>query len=164
MSPVGFLPVRLQGFYRWSIFVRSCYIARYTDVWNRHRESEIYDIHEIGSGTKLYYFWVKGYSTWGERDTIFLCWLLLHLPQTMWGTPSANYWSGLGGPRKSTFPSGRRNSTNCFSQIPKILSASGYDVIHLPRSHFLSGNFLFWHLWMTHPPHARVNTCVKCCT
>ena len=23
------------------------------DVWNRHRESEIHDIHEIGSGTKL---------------------------------------------------------------------------------------------------------------
>ena len=54
------------------------YIARYMDVWNRHRESEIHDIHEIGSGTKLYYLWVKGYSTWGERHTIFLCWLLLH--------------------------------------------------------------------------------------
>ena len=47
-------------------------------MWNRHRESEIHDIHEIGSGTKFYYLWVKGYSTWGERDTIFLCWLLLH--------------------------------------------------------------------------------------
>ena len=47
-------------------------------MWNRHRESEINDSHEIGSGTKLYYLWLKGYSTWGERDTIFLCWLLLH--------------------------------------------------------------------------------------
>ena len=26
----------------------------YTDVWNRHRESEIHAIHEIGSGTKLF--------------------------------------------------------------------------------------------------------------
>ena len=25
----------------------------YMDVWNRHRESEIHDIHEIDSGTKL---------------------------------------------------------------------------------------------------------------
>ena len=25
--------------------------------------------HEIGSSTKLYYLWVKGFSTWGERDT-----------------------------------------------------------------------------------------------
>ena len=32
----------------------------------------------LSSGTKLYYLWVKGFSTWGERDTIFLCWLLLH--------------------------------------------------------------------------------------
>ena len=38
-------------------------------MWNVHRESEIHDIHEIGSGTKLYYLWVKGYLTWGERDT-----------------------------------------------------------------------------------------------
>ena len=85
-----------------------------------------------------------------ERHTIFLCWLLLHLPQTTCGTPSANYWSGLGGPRKSTFPFGRRNATNCCFQIPQILSASEHDVIHLPRSHFLSVNFYFdiceWHI------------------
>ncbi len=31
----------------WAVFV-------YTDVWNRHRESEIHDIREIGSGTKLF--------------------------------------------------------------------------------------------------------------
>ena len=47
-------------------------------MWNRHRESEIHDISEICSGTKLYYLWVKGFSTWKERDAIFLCWLLLH--------------------------------------------------------------------------------------
>ena len=56
-------------------------------MWNRPKESEIQDIHEIGSSTKLYYFWVKGYSPWGERErhTIFLCWLLLHLHQTTCG-------------------------------------------------------------------------------
>ena len=61
-------------------------------MWNRHRESELHDIHEIGSGTKLYYLWVKGYSTWEERDTIFLCWLLLYRQlstQPTRGTPSA---------------------------------------------------------------------------
>ena len=42
-----------------------CCIARYTDVWNRHRESEIHDIHEIGSGTKLYFLWVKDF--WHEE-------------------------------------------------------------------------------------------------
>ena len=48
--------------------VSICYVARYADVWNRHRESEIHNIHEIGSGTKLYYLWVKSYSTWRERE------------------------------------------------------------------------------------------------
>ena len=28
-------------------------------MWNRHRQSEIHDIHEIGSGTKLYYLELK---------------------------------------------------------------------------------------------------------
>ena len=36
-------------------------------------------LYEIGSGTKLFItFEFKGYSTWRKRDTIFLCWLLLH--------------------------------------------------------------------------------------
>ena len=30
-------------------------------MWNRHRESVLHEIHEIGSGTKLYYLWVKGF-------------------------------------------------------------------------------------------------------
>ena len=44
-------------------------------MWNVHRESKN---TKLGSGAKLYYLWVKGFSTWEERDTIFLCWLLLH--------------------------------------------------------------------------------------
>ena len=60
------------------------------DVWNRHSESEKHVIHEIGSGAKLYYLWVKGYSIWGERDTIFLCWLLLHCQLSTQPTPGAH--------------------------------------------------------------------------
>ena len=134
-------------------------------MWNRHRESEIHDIHEIGSDMKLYYLWVKGYSTWGERDTIFLCWLLLHLPQTTCGTPSANYWSGLVGPQKSTPPFRCRNSTPYFFSNPQnpLPMLPVHDVIHTPWSHFQWG-VLFWHLWMTHPPCACVNTCTHVCT
>ena len=46
-----------------------CNIPHNTDMWNRHRESELHDIHEIGSGTKVNYLWVKGYSTHDERET-----------------------------------------------------------------------------------------------
>ena len=43
---------------KWTIqnhnpYLEECYIARYTDVRNKHRESEIHDIHEIGLGTKI---------------------------------------------------------------------------------------------------------------
>ena len=31
-----------------------CYIARYTDVWNRHRESKNTKLYEIDSSTKLF--------------------------------------------------------------------------------------------------------------
>ena len=111
----------------------------------------------------FYYLWVKGNSTWGERGTIFLCWLF-HLPHHHHHHHvrhiAANYWSGLGEPRKSTFFLRGKNST-AFSQIPKSSThASEHDVIHLPRPiSYL--RILFWHLWMTHPPRARVNICVN---
>ena len=136
-------PLRLTSQIKYYLTPSYCYIARYTDVWKRHRESEIHDIHEIGSGTKLYNLWVKDFSTRGERNTIFLCWLVLNLPPTTCVTPSANYWSGLGGTQKSTFQFGCTNSTNCFSEILKIISASGHDVIHLPPVRFPICEFLF---------------------
>ena len=91
-------------------------------MWNRHRESEIYDNHEIGSGTKLYYLWVKGYSTWGERDTIFLCWLLLYRQLTTQPTCGARcaqirLASSSAESRHSRSEAGTQLSD--FSQIPK---------------------------------------------
>ena len=54
-----------------------------------------------------------------------------------------------------------QNTTN-FSQIsqntPRTLPV--YDVIHIPRSYFYL-KFVFWHLWMTHPPLVRVNICAQ---
>ena len=48
-----------------------------------------------------------------------------------------------------------------FFQIPQILSASGHDVIHVP-GHISYLGFLLWHLWLSHPPRAHVNTCAQC--
>ena len=39
-----------------------------------------------------------------------------------------------------------------------------HDIIHIPKSQFFYLGFLFWHLWMTHPPRMRVNTCAQVCT
>ena len=62
---------------------------------------------------------------------------------------------------KSTFFFQGRKSTHCFFSNPKILSPRfRHDIIHLPSPISYLG-ILFWHLWMTHPPRARVNTCVN---
>ena len=95
-------------------------IARYTDVWNRHRESKKTILYEIGSGTKLFITFKLKVIRHEERETkSFLCWLF-HLPPTItttttYGTqPQKKNWSGLDEPRKSTFFFRGRNSTNCF--------------------------------------------------
>ena len=36
-----------------------------------------------------------------------------------------------------------------------------HDITHTPKSYL---GFLFWHLWTTHPPHTRANTCAQACT
>ena len=42
-----------------------------------------------------------------------------------------------------------------FFSNSKIFSSSGHDVIS-----YLG--FLLWHLWLSHPPRARMNTCTQC--
>ena len=112
----------------------------------------------------FYYLWVKDNSTWGERDAIFLCRLLLHRQLSTQPTCSArSAQSRLSSLRSESQPSRSEAGTQltAFSQIPKSSAhAFGQDVIHLPNpiSHL---GILFWHLWMTHPPRARVNTCVN---
>ena len=52
-----------------------------------------------------------------------------------------------------------RISTNYFSSNLKILSPTyRHDVIHVPGLICYLG-FLLWHLWFSHPPRTRVNTC-----
>ena len=81
---------------------------------------------------------------------------------TTCGTPAAHYWSGLGELRKWTSFVQAQIWTNCFFfQIPQILSASGQDVIHV-LGPIPDLGFLLWHLWLSHPPRTRVNTCAQC--
>ena len=133
------------------------------DMWNRHRESKNTKLYEIGSGTELFItFELKGFLTWGERDTIFLCWLLLHLQlttQPMPGTHSAPSHLAFAQLWKSTFFFRGRNPTHCFfsNLSPRFLCVTSPKYPG-PNSYL---GFIFWHLWMTHPLRARVNTCVN---
>ena len=55
-------------------------------MWNRHNIHKMFiNIYRnpktrnwFRYETFIHLFESKGFSTWGERDTIFLCWLLLH--------------------------------------------------------------------------------------
>ena len=91
------------------------------DMWNRHRESKNTKLYEIGSGTKLFItFELKGFSTWGERDTIFLCWLLLQRQLSNQPTRGArSTQSRLASPSSESQPSSFEAWTQltAFSQI-----------------------------------------------
>ena len=56
----------------------------------------------------------------------------------------------------------RRQELNSllFFQIPKILSPRFRCMTSfIPLWSYFLSEVLFWHLWMTHPPRVRVNTC-----
>ena len=131
-------------------------------MWNRHSESKTHDIHEIGSGTKLLFTFLslkvfRHKEREKERERIFQCWLLLHLPQTTWSTPSTNYWSSLGGPQKSNFQFGRRNSTLLlFLKSPKSSThASGARRHSHPLVSFYIWGFILTSVNDASFPHAR---------
>ena len=142
------------------------------DMWNRQNVHKMFiniyrnpkTLNWFRYETFIHRFEFKGFSTWGERDTIFLCWLLWHRQlstQPTCGARSAQI--RLASPSsESRLSFGGRNSTHCFFSNPRILSPRFRCVTSLT---FLSLNsylgFSFWHLWMTHPLRARVNTCVN---
>ena len=144
----------------------------YMNMWNRHIHTGTQNVHNVhnvhidnigipkhkkhsrllSSGTKLFItFELKGFSTWGGKYTIFLCWLF-HLPQTTCGTRRKASASSESQPSSSD----AKTQPTDFSQISAHAS-SAWRHSH-PWSHSYLG-FLFWHLWMTHPSGARVNTC-----
>ena len=148
-----------------------------TNTWNVYRMFVLIYIEYRNPETRktrnwfryetFYYLWVKGYSTWGERDTIFLCWLLLHrqLPtQPTRGARSSQICLA------SPISESRLSRSEAGTQIPPFLKSPnpqptlpGMTSPTSPGPNFYLG-FLFWHLWMTHPLRARVNTCAHVCT
>ena len=128
---------------------------------NKHRESEIHTKHEIGSGMKLYYLWVKGYSTWGERETQSFyadCFYICPKPRAAPHLQTTGLASA--GPESQPSRSDAGTQLIAFLKSPKSSALPGMTSFTLPGS-FPIWEFLFWHLWMTHPPRTRVNTCVN---
>ena len=140
------------------MYIRNRWQSSEKSVWEWHLESEIHDIHEIGSGTKLYYLWVKGYSTWGERETIFLCWLLLHhqlSTQPIRGARNAQIRLALPSSESQLSRSEAGTQLTAFLKSPNAQpTLPGMTSFTSPGLISYLGPLL-WHLWMTHPPRAR---------
>ena len=145
-------------------------------MWNRHNVHKMFINIYMNPKTRnwfryetfIHLFEFKGFSTWGERDTIFPRWLLLHRQlstQPTRGARSAQI--RLASPSSESRLSRSEAGTHLttFSQIPKILTPRFRCMTSFTRPGpiFLSG-VLFWHLWMTHPPPVRVNTRAHVCT
>ena len=138
-----------------------------------HRNPETLTTFFSSGMKRLLTFLLLGFSTRGERETQFLlCWLFLHRPQS---TPQLNC---LGqSPISTNWPNKRaahpvapswtalaqvQISTNCFFQKSPKIPAHRFRAMtsFTPQSHFPSW-VLLWHLWLSHLPHASVNTCSK---
>ena len=130
----------------------------YTDVWNRPKESEI----QLFTTSSFRYetfitFWVKGFSRWGrERETIFLCWLLLHHQLSTQPTHGArNAQSRLASPSSESQLSSSEAGTQltAFSQISDHASGAWRHPSTLVQS--LSGIFILTSLNNASSLHAR---------
>ena len=108
----------------------------------------------------FYYLWVKGFSTWGERETQSFyadCFYIVSSQPNQRAAPVAHkfVWHR---PALNLDSLVRRQELNSLLFLKSQPTLPVRDVTHIPWSQFLSG-VLFWYLRMAHPPRARVNTC-----
>ena len=130
-------------------------------MWNRHNVHKMFINIYRNPKTRNWFrcetfihLWVKGFSTWGGRDTIFLCWLLLHrqLSPSQRAAPVAHKFAW---PRPALNLDSlvRRQELNWLlflkSQNPQP-TLPVRDVIHIPWSQFPIWDFHFdiseWHI------------------
>ena len=133
-----FSKIVLLAFYTFVTYPGTRY-RKYTTKTFKCIEIPKYKIHEIGSGTKLFItFELKVIRhEERERDTIFLCWLLLHRQlstQPTRGARSAQI--RMASPRSESQPSRSDAGTQLtdFSLTPKNPQPTlpVHDVIHTP--------------------------------
>ena len=123
----------------------------------------------FGPGTKLLFTFLswRFFDMRRERErqthththTQFLSILTFPSESTTWGTPPQT--TGLASASSENwFASFKPKSQLCFFQIPKSSAHRFRAWRHLRPISYLG--FLLWHLWLSHPPHVRVNTCTQC--
>ena len=146
------------------------------NTWNRHIHTGTQNVHNVhnahidnigipkykktlrvlSSGTKRFItFELKGLLTWGrERHNLSM--------RTFPSAPATRDIRRKVSASSESQPSSSEAKTRLpdFSQIPKIFRARfQYLTSFTSHGHIFYLGFLFWHLWMTHSPYARMNTC-----
>ena len=97
-----------------------------------------------------------------RRETQFLSMLTFPSDPTTCGTPPQTTDLATASSKNRLSSSRVESQLTVFffkSQNPQPV-ASGHDVIHIPCVNFYL-RFSLWHLWLPHPPRARVNTCTQ---
>ena len=113
------------------------------------------------------------FSTRGERETLFFYADCSSIVSSQFTDPTNTrahpavhkvHWPRPG-PKHQLASSKYKSQLTAFIQNHQESQpiASGHDVIHIPSVISYLG-FLLWHLWLSHPPRARMNTCVNVCT
>ena len=130
----------------WNIRIREMFISKGIP---KHWRLSLVQLRNI------YYLLEFSLSTRGERHTIFT---MLTVPSDP-TTPSASHR-----PQNWTRLVQLQISCNCFSfsKSPRIPAHRSRAWRHSHLSHISYLGFLLWHLWLSHPPCANVNTCAQC--
>ena len=118
---------------------------------------------KLVQGTKLLFTFLSSrfFDMRRERHTISFYVDFSISPHYVWPPPQTTGLASASS--ENRLASSRLESQlTAFFSYSKILSpAYGHDVIHVPSLISYLG-ILLWHLWLSHPPCARVNTCTEC--
>ena len=142
-----------------------CYIARYTHVWNRHNVHKMFMNIYMNPKTRNWFryetfipfFEFTGFSTWGQRHIIFLCWLLLH--RQLSTQPTRGFCSALSrltSPNSESLVRRQELNLHLFLKSPYAQPTLPVrDVTHISWSQFSSVIFILTSLNHTSSPRAR---------
>ena len=127
-----------------------CYITRYMDMWNRHRESKNTKLYEIGSGTKLLFTFLSlKVFRHEERETQSFyadCFYIVSSQPNQCAAPLAHKVVWPRPALKVNLLPPKQELNSAFSQI-------WFWCVTSPK--YPGPN------WMTHPLCVCVNTCVN---
>ena len=131
-------------------------------MWNRHRESKNMKLYEIVSGTKHFITFELKVIRHEERETQSFYADSFYIVSSQPNQRAAPVAHEVVCPH----PGLNLDSLVRRQELNSLLSLKSQPTLPGMTSHTSPGRnsylgFLFWHIWMTHPLCARVNTCVN---